>query len=66
MAILSFLRTFGIIYGHLVYLLVIWYIFPRFGKYYRERSGNPATEMKELARIFVGRCSAKQGYRKVS
>jgi hypothetical protein len=25
-------------------LLVIWYIFPCFGKYYREKSGNPAQE----------------------
>jgi hypothetical protein len=30
-----------LIYVHLVYSLVIWYIFPRFGKYYREKSGNP-------------------------
>jgi hypothetical protein len=35
------LQTFGIIYGHLIYLLVNWYIFSRFGKYYREKSGNP-------------------------
>jgi hypothetical protein len=28
MVIWSILRTFGIIYGHLVYLLVDWYIFP--------------------------------------
>jgi hypothetical protein len=28
MAIWRILRTFGIIYGHLEYLLVIWYIFP--------------------------------------
>jgi hypothetical protein len=42
MAIRSILRTFGIIYGHLVYLLVTnWYIFSCFGKYYREISGNP-------------------------
>jgi hypothetical protein len=30
----------GIFDGHLVYLMVIWYIFPRFGKYYSEKSGN--------------------------
>jgi hypothetical protein len=38
-AIWSILRTFGIIYGH---LLLIWYIFSQFGNYYREKSGNPA------------------------
>jgi hypothetical protein len=31
---LSILQTFRISYGHLVYLLVNWYIC--FGKYYRE------------------------------
>jgi hypothetical protein len=41
MSIWSILRTFGVIYGHLVYLLAIWYIFPSFGKHYREKSGNP-------------------------
>jgi hypothetical protein len=25
------LWPFGLFYGHLVYLMVIWYIFPRFG-----------------------------------
>jgi hypothetical protein len=43
MAIWSILRTFSIIYGHMVNLSVIWHIFPRFGKYYRRKSGNPAT-----------------------
>jgi hypothetical protein len=41
MAIRSILGTFGRGNCHSVYLLVIWYIFPRFGKYYREKSGNP-------------------------
>jgi hypothetical protein len=28
-------------YGNLVYLLVIWYTFPRVGKLWKEESGNP-------------------------
>jgi hypothetical protein len=36
------LRPFGLIYGHLVYFTVVWYIFPRFGIFYLEKSGNPA------------------------
>jgi hypothetical protein len=28
-------------YVHLVHFVVIWYIFPRFGLLYREKSGNP-------------------------
>jgi hypothetical protein len=37
------LWPFGIVYyGHFViYVVVIWYIFPRFGKLYHEKSGNP-------------------------
>jgi hypothetical protein len=34
MAIWDILRVFGAIYGNLVY-------FPRFGKLYQEKSGNP-------------------------
>jgi hypothetical protein len=29
------------IYGQLVYVVVIWYIFPHFGMLYQEKSGNP-------------------------
>jgi hypothetical protein len=36
----SILCPNGIFYGHLV---VIWYIFSRFGKLSREKSGNPAS-----------------------
>jgi hypothetical protein len=42
MAIGSTLRQFGIFCGHLVYFMVIWYIFPRLGILYQEKSGNPA------------------------
>jgi hypothetical protein len=34
----------GLFYGHLVYFVVIWYIFPRFGISYQEKSGNPVLE----------------------
>jgi hypothetical protein len=30
-----------VVYGHLVYFVVIWYIFPRFGMLCQEKSGNP-------------------------
>jgi hypothetical protein len=32
------LETF---FGHLVYFVFIWYIFPRFGILYKDKSGNP-------------------------
>jgi hypothetical protein len=41
MTILSILRQNGLFYGHLVHFVVIWDISPRFGKFYREKSGNP-------------------------
>jgi hypothetical protein len=56
MAIWYMLWPFGICYGHLVYvmaiwymlwpfgnLVVLWYIFPRFGILCLEKSGNPAS-----------------------
>jgi hypothetical protein len=30
----------GLFYGHLIYFMDIWYILPRFGIIYREKSGN--------------------------
>jgi hypothetical protein len=48
MVIWNILQSFGIFYGHLVYLwpfgnvVVICYIFPRFGILRQEKSGNPA------------------------
>jgi hypothetical protein len=35
------MENFGIFYDHLVYFVVIWYISPRFGILYQEKSGNP-------------------------
>jgi hypothetical protein len=33
-----------ILYGHLVHLFIFLYIFPRFGKYNRKKSGNPGLD----------------------
>jgi hypothetical protein len=38
---LCILWSFGIFCGRLVYFVVVWYIFPRFGLLYQEKSGNP-------------------------
>jgi hypothetical protein len=38
---LCILRPSEIVYGHLVYFSPFWYIFPRFGMLYQEKSGNP-------------------------
>jgi hypothetical protein len=38
---LVYFIAIGNIYGHLVYFVAIWYIFPRFGILYLEKSGNP-------------------------
>jgi hypothetical protein len=47
------LRPFGIFYGHLVYLVAIWYIFSCFVMLYQETSGNldsnPKTHAHELS-----------------
>jgi hypothetical protein len=42
MDIWSILCPFNIFYGHLLYLGVLWYIFPRFGILYQVKSGSPA------------------------
>jgi hypothetical protein len=46
MAIWSILGTLEICYGHLVYFVVIWYIFPRFGILDQEKSGNSDPDSK--------------------
>jgi hypothetical protein len=45
MTIRSILRPLKIFYEHLVYFVVIWYIFPRFGILDQEKSGNPAPDI---------------------
>jgi hypothetical protein len=39
---LLYFTAFGILYGHLVYIVVIWSIFPQ------EKSGNPAPDCSDL------------------
>jgi hypothetical protein len=41
MDIWNILHTSGIFYDHLVHFVFIWYIFPRLGIMYQEKSGNP-------------------------
>jgi hypothetical protein len=44
MNICPILRPINIFYGPLVYFVVIWYIFPRVGILYLQKSGNPDAE----------------------
>jgi hypothetical protein len=46
MTIWSILRPLEIFYGHLVYFVVFWYIFPRFGILDQEKSGNTERELE--------------------
>jgi hypothetical protein len=39
------MESAGILYVHLVYFMDVWYIFPRFGVLYQEKSGNPDFEI---------------------
>jgi hypothetical protein len=48
MTIWSILRPFEIFYGHFIYFVVIWYIFPCFGILDQEKSGNPALGLSFL------------------
>jgi hypothetical protein len=48
LTIWSILRPLEIFYGHLVYFVVIRYIFPRFGMLYQEKSGNPDLRSRKL------------------
>jgi hypothetical protein len=42
--LVSILQPLEIFYGHLLYFVVIWYTFPRFGILDEEKSGNPASD----------------------
>jgi hypothetical protein len=44
MSIWSILMPFGTFCGHMLYFVIIWYIFSRFGMMYKEKSGNPAAD----------------------
>jgi hypothetical protein len=39
--------------GHLVYFVVIWYIFSRFGTLYQEKSGSPAKDARKPTYLSV-------------
>jgi hypothetical protein len=41
---LFYLLLFGIFCDLFVYFIVIWYIFPRFGTLYQDKSGNPVVD----------------------
>jgi hypothetical protein len=43
MEIWSILQPFGILYGHLLYFVVIWYIFPRFSMLRQEKHWSKVT-----------------------
>jgi hypothetical protein len=44
----------GHFYRHLVYYLIIWYIFPRFGILYQEKFDNPgAQDYEDFPRIYL-------------
>jgi hypothetical protein len=47
-AIWCILKPFDIIFGHLIYVVVILYIFPVFGMLYQEKSGSPDAEKRFL------------------
>jgi hypothetical protein len=47
MAIWYIILPIGKFYGHLVYFVVIWYLFPRFGMLYPEKSGNPDMDLSK-------------------
>jgi hypothetical protein len=53
---LVYFTALEIFYGHLVYFLVIWYIFPRFGMLYQEKSGSlaPNSESRSIGNMDVG------------
>jgi hypothetical protein len=53
MTIWSILRPLEIFYGHLVYFVVIWYIFPPLGILDQEKSGNLECNAKDCF-LFVG------------
>jgi hypothetical protein len=50
MTIWPVLLLLEIFYGRLVYFVVIWYIYPRFGILYLEKSGNPDVRHENIWR----------------
>jgi hypothetical protein len=54
MFIWNILRPFGIFYGHFGNVVIIWYIFHRFGVLCQEKSGNPAQQQQQQRFFVVG------------
>jgi hypothetical protein len=48
MTIWPVLLLLEIFHDHLVYFVVIWYVYPRFGILYLEKSGNPVAHLVVL------------------
>jgi hypothetical protein len=46
MLICNMLQSLGLFYGHFGNVVVLWYIFPRFGILCHEKSGNPGMYVK--------------------
>jgi hypothetical protein len=57
LTIWSILWLLEIFYGHLVYFVVIWYIFPRFGILEQEKSGNPGLDVNATDPTFFSSTS---------
>jgi hypothetical protein len=56
-----FLRLIGLFYGQ--HFVVIWYIFPRFGIFHQEKSGNPAQlSSASAAFLAANKCPAFTAY----
>jgi hypothetical protein len=47
----NILRSFGVFYGHLENVVVIWYIFPHFGILCQEKSGNPVLNGRSVKKM---------------
>jgi hypothetical protein len=60
MPIWNILGPLEIFYDNLVYFVVIWYIFPRFGILDQEKSGNPGKKSYLLKNSFVLFCARKK------
>jgi hypothetical protein len=54
MVIWNILRSFGTLHGHFGNVVVIWYIFLRFGMLCQEKSGNP--DSNPLTPCSTGQC----------
>jgi hypothetical protein len=58
MIICVLLWPFGKFYGHLIYLMAVWYIFRRFGQLYQENLAILAAYSKSATAVALARCFA--------